>query len=102
MSVHTGPSAVHFDVEGPNSYFPLSAGSSGHTSTAQSSTSAETVAVAGAFRSKGDPAITMLALILGRFHTIGDAACGANCIQYRYHVSRPMSYGLQVWRWFWE
>ena len=35
-------SDCHFDIEGPNSCFPLSVGSSGHTATAQSSTSAET------------------------------------------------------------
>lgn len=71
-------SGCHFDIQGPHSCFPLSAGSSGHTATAQSSTSAETCAMAAGIRSKGDPAITMLALVLGKDHTPGDPDCGGS------------------------
>jgi len=71
-------SGCHFDIEGPNSCFPISSGSSGHTATAQSSTSAETCSLATGIRSKGDPAITILSLILGKYHTLGDAACGGS------------------------
>ena len=68
----------HLDVQGPNSSFPLSAGSSGQTATAQISTSAETCAMGTGVRSKGDPSITMLSLILGPYHTPGDDMCGVD------------------------
>ena len=68
----------HFDTEGPNSCFPISSGSSGHSATAQSSTSAETCSLATGIRSKGDPAITILGLILGKYHKFGDVACGGS------------------------
>ena len=48
-------SGCHFDIEGPNSCFPLSAGSSGHTATAQSSTSAETCSLATGIRANRGP-----------------------------------------------
>ena len=69
-------SGCHFDIQGPNSCFPLSSGSSGHTATAGSSTSAETCAVATGIRAKGDPSITVVALILGQYHELGDEDCG--------------------------
>ena len=71
-------SGCHFDIEGPNGCFPLSAGPAGHTATAQSSTSAETCSLATGIRATGDPVITILGLILGKFHKIGDASCGGS------------------------
>ena len=71
-------SGCHLDVQGPNSSFPLSAGSSGQTATAQSSTSAETCAMGSGVRSKGDPSITMGSFILGKFHEPGDDMCGGS------------------------
>ena len=67
---------LHFDIQGPNSSFPLSAEPSGQTVTAQSSSSAETCSMATGIRSKGDPALSMLALILGKYHRVGDGTCG--------------------------
>ena len=57
------------------SCFPSSSGSSGHTATAGSSTSAETCAVATGIRANGDPAITIIALILGPYHELGGPDC---------------------------
>ena len=76
-------SGCHFDIQGPNSCFPLSSGSSGHTATAGSSTSAETCAVATGIRTNGDPSITILALILGAYHELGDEDCGGPTVHNR-------------------
>ena len=56
----------------------MSAGSSGQTATAQSSTSAETCAMGTGVRSKGYPAITVLSVILGPYHEPGDDMCGGS------------------------
>ncbi len=59
----------HFDIEGPNSRFPISAGCNGQTSTAQSSTEAEISSLNAGMKNRADPAITVLRMILGQYHT---------------------------------
>ncbi len=56
----------HFDIQGPNSRFPISEGCNGHTSIAHSSTEAEIASLNVDMKNRADPAITILKMILGQ------------------------------------
>ncbi len=60
----------HFDIQGPNSRFPISSGCNGHTSTAQSSTEAEIASMNAGMKNRSDPAITVLCMMFRQYHSL--------------------------------
>ena len=57
-------SGVHFDVQGPNSRFPISVGCSTQTSIASSSIASEISALNGGMKNRSEPAIKILPVFL--------------------------------------
>ena len=70
----------HFDIQGPNSRFTISASCAAQTAVAQSSTESEIAFLNAGMKNRAEPALRMLSLILGRYHEVEDAACGGDSI----------------------
>ena len=73
-------SGRRFDIQGPNSRFPISCASKVQASTAQSSTEAEIVSMCMGMKETAEPALTMLNVILGHFHRKLQKAAGNQCV----------------------
>lgn len=71
-------SGVHFDIQGPNSRFPIAAECNTQTSTASSSTASEVSALNGGMKTRAKPALGLLSLCLAKYHYIGDEASGGS------------------------
>ena len=67
---------THFDIQGPNSRFPIAGGANTQTSTANSSTCAEIGACNSGMKNRSEPAFRMLSVFLSKYHTPGDSLSG--------------------------
>jgi len=69
---------IHFDIQGPNSRFPIGGSANTQTSVAHSSTCAEVGACNSGMKTRAEPAFQILSLFLSKYHSIGDENCGGS------------------------
>lgn len=60
---------IHFDIQGPNSRFPIAGSANTQTSTAGSSICAEIGACNSGMKTRAEPALRLLSLFLQKYHT---------------------------------
>ena len=67
---------MHFDIEGPNSRFPIAGSANTQTSIANISTCAEIGALNAGMKNLSEPALRILSLFLAIYHVENDAMSG--------------------------
>ena len=75
-------SGVHCDLEGPNTRFPWAAGSNQQTSRAQSTPEADFASLNRGMKDRGEPVISLLAVVLHQYHCEKKKCDFIHCARY--------------------